>query len=309
MNLASLTIAILASVLIPAVQGQDEGAGAQQQNASELHEQPVPIPRGSFGLEGRSLEVWRTIAAEAKSLPDHAWAGRYYTGDGLGMNVSLMVAPQSGFLWYWTGCLGMYGLNHGGVSVNDRGQLVLQPVKTGAEQGMGVGSVYWPVQWGDHRFLVEEGAEQQFADLILSGRRGLEMLPPGVFHGERDDASAPRGAPVVPEEMARMLTPEPIEAHIVGVRISQQLDTLPRVRRTYVTLDKGRADGVRADGWLVGNASVFFPASGTAFERLKISDVEEHLSHGWLEQVLESDKHRPPPFIGQAVTSGWRTPS
>src|SRR5690349_21093382 len=49
-------------------------------------------------------------------LPGHCWAGHYYTGDGLGVNVSLDLAPGAGYVFELHGCLGLYDRNFGAVS-------------------------------------------------------------------------------------------------------------------------------------------------------------------------------------------------
>jgi hypothetical protein len=56
---------------------------------------------------------------ELKTLKAHAWAGKYHYGDGLGVNVDLSLAPKSGFVFTWHGCLGLYDLNYGGVEEAD----------------------------------------------------------------------------------------------------------------------------------------------------------------------------------------------
>src|SRR4030095_1837931 len=62
-------------------------------------------------------ERGRRIRAELLNLPKHAWAGDYYRGDGLGVNVSLLIAPEAGFVFTWDGCLGRYDWNYGNVRV------------------------------------------------------------------------------------------------------------------------------------------------------------------------------------------------
>src|SRR5580658_2242417 len=67
----------------------------------------------SAGAE-RAAEDRRTrIQAEIKQLGDHPWAGEYYTGDGLGENVSLLIAPSTGYVFEWHGCMGLYDRNFG----------------------------------------------------------------------------------------------------------------------------------------------------------------------------------------------------
>src|SRR5438477_12939061 len=58
----------------------------------------------------------KKIQQELGHLKDHNWAGEYYFGDGLGVNVSLALAPESGFVFSWHGCLGLYDLNYGDVA-------------------------------------------------------------------------------------------------------------------------------------------------------------------------------------------------
>ena len=56
--------------------------------------------------------------AEIASLPGHPWAGEYFAGDGLGMNLRLWLAPRTGAAFQWHGCLGLYEQNFGTVESN-----------------------------------------------------------------------------------------------------------------------------------------------------------------------------------------------
>lgn len=40
------------------------------------------------------------------AVPD--WAGQYYDGDGLGKNIFVRLSPQGGFIYTWSGCMGLY---------------------------------------------------------------------------------------------------------------------------------------------------------------------------------------------------------
>jgi hypothetical protein len=66
----------------------------------------------------KSLRI--TIQDEIAALGNHEWAGEYYEGDGLGVNVSLILAPKSGYVFEWHGCLGLYDRNYGAVTLKDR---------------------------------------------------------------------------------------------------------------------------------------------------------------------------------------------
>src|SRR6267154_672380 len=48
----------------------------------------------------------------AKGTSDE-WSGEYYYGDGLGVNVTLVMGPTTGFVYRWDGCLGNYDQNYG----------------------------------------------------------------------------------------------------------------------------------------------------------------------------------------------------
>ncbi len=69
--------------------------------------------------EATAKQLRQKIRDEVRSLGEHAWAGEYYHGDGLGVNVFLMLAPQAGYLFEWHGCLGLYDRNYGKVSCTD----------------------------------------------------------------------------------------------------------------------------------------------------------------------------------------------
>jgi len=68
----------------------------------------------------RAREVRILAELDAVTQPDlpedhwaREWAGEYYVGDGLGMNVRILVAPTAGMTYTWRGCLGLYDGNQG----------------------------------------------------------------------------------------------------------------------------------------------------------------------------------------------------
>jgi hypothetical protein len=89
-----------------------------------------------WGKDGKKFSKGSKAALETKkglidqelhALAAHPWAGRYYYGDGLGVNVALSLAPKSGFAFTWNGCLGLYDLNYGDVvEVDGRIRLVFK---------------------------------------------------------------------------------------------------------------------------------------------------------------------------------------
>ena len=93
----------------------------------------------------------KNIQAEITTLKEHEWAGEYYEGDGLGVNVSLILAPKSGFLFEWHGCMGLYDRNYGAVT-SDKGKIRLTftfPNKRKGFQGIAQG--FTPIVWGERK--------------------------------------------------------------------------------------------------------------------------------------------------------------
>jgi hypothetical protein len=56
------------------------------------------------------------------------FAGTYYNGDGLGVNINLKLAPDGSYTADWHGCLGLYGEASGNWRVAGK-TLILSPVK------------------------------------------------------------------------------------------------------------------------------------------------------------------------------------
>ncbi len=79
----------------------------------------------SSDAEKTAKKLQEQIAKEVKTLRNHPWAGEYYAGDGLGVNTFLTIAPKSGFVFEWHGCLGLYDRNYRAVAwTNNRSDLV-----------------------------------------------------------------------------------------------------------------------------------------------------------------------------------------
>ncbi len=75
-------------------------------------------------VEKTAKKLQEKIQEEIKTLGEHPWAGEYYEGDGLGVNVSLSITPKAGYLYEWHGCMGLYDRNYGAVKEKD-GKLLL----------------------------------------------------------------------------------------------------------------------------------------------------------------------------------------
>lgn len=193
----------------------------------------------------RALTDWKayyeSIKKEIETHEDHLWAGGYYQGDGLGVNASLYLAPESGFAFIWTGCLGVYDRNHGTVEETDRGTLVLSPRYKNDEQGFrGFPPEVIPVRWGERRYLIAPGQLAEFGGGSFEPRREAH----GFFYLRDGDEHLPSdGAPEIPLAYQMHLLAKPVTAKITRVDdATKKVEGKPqtkRVMRISVGIDAG----------------------------------------------------------------------
>lgn len=167
---------------------------------------------------GKAAKIKRgKVLAELKKLGAHDWAGDYYAGDGLGVNTSLMVAPNSGYLFEWHGCGGLYDRNCGTVVwTNGRAQLSFTFQNT-REGFQGIAPELVLVPWGARRYLVPADDIVGFCYDINEGREprigahGFYLLRRG------DEDKKVNVLPKLPDEYRHYLLAEPVEATILAV--------------------------------------------------------------------------------------------
>ena len=88
-----LPLCLLCIALSPAkIKAQIEG----HERDEKLSEKALATSRGRTNR----------IKEELAQLKDNQWAGEYYYGDGLGVNVNLIIAPKSGFVFTLVWLLG-----------------------------------------------------------------------------------------------------------------------------------------------------------------------------------------------------------
>jgi len=166
-----------------------------------------------------NLEVQKKqIRQELEALKAHPWAGQYYYGDGLGVNVDLSLAPKSGFAFTWNGCLGLYDLNYGDV-VEAGGKIRFVFKLPNEHKGFeGIASDFLPVIWGDRHYLIATDEVVKFANAINAGFEPRETEW-GEFLLRRGDATKPAsGYPNLPSEYSEYLLKHPIDAEVSSIR-------------------------------------------------------------------------------------------
>jgi hypothetical protein len=176
------------------------------------------------------------IRAEIEQLGEHDWAGTYSCGDGLGMNVSLEIAPKAGAVYTWYGCLGLYDLNHGDVTeVSDgrvRLDLVIDPALNNHWFQTALPRRYMSdewilVRWGKERYMVPSSQMIPFCNDVSRGGWGGEFPRRGAGLGigsKRFDAP-PEGLPEVPAEYRPFLLAEPLAGSILAVEEPRSIGT------------------------------------------------------------------------------------
>jgi len=234
---------ILAGAFFWSLDGETPFGPAPQEGMSRLD------PRFGNAAEQEIEQRLLAIHAEvARTAPEHPWAGTYYEGDGLGANVSLSLAPISGFAFEWHGCMGLYDRNFGLVEeYPDRLEFQFQfPNDRSGFQGLD--PVVVPVCWGERHYLIPQTQLEEFCRDVNKG-----WEPRAEVHGfyllrEGDEEKPAPGLPSVPPEVRPLLLEAPIEASVIRVGESWQKDE--HYIATRLTLDKGAKEGIAKDMWM-----------------------------------------------------------
>jgi hypothetical protein len=200
----------------------------------------------SEALDKEIDQRYDAIKAELETGSVADWAGEYGYGDGLGVNVGLALAPDHGFAYRWTGCLGVYGQNYG--SVSDRnGRLVLDhvhPNKPGSFGGFS--KILVPVPWGDRLYLVGEEQLGDFVNAVNSGSEPCSDMCTSFLLRADDRKAKVTGQPTLPAEYAARLLDKPLYARVTKIIEGDQMavDDEYHDRSATVELDVGRNGGL-----------------------------------------------------------------
>lgn len=235
------------------------------------------------------------LLAEIEKLGNHEWAGDYYSGDGLGVNISLVISPKE-YLFEWHGCLGVYDRNYGAVTEGD-GQIHLSFTFENKRQGFrGIAPDFIPVSWGPRRYLIPADDIVGFCNCVNDGQEPRSRIH-GLYLLRRGDESKDVvGLPNVPDEFRSYLLTVPIEATIVAV---DAFTTRPSVadwkfKDTPVTLDAGSNKGLHRGMEFV----VTEPERSVV--TVRITKVHADRSEGVVTQIGED---RPGPAVGWRLST------
>lgn len=241
------------------------------------------------------------ILAEIKKLDGHEWAGVYYAGDGLGVNTSLEIAPESGYVFQWHGCLGLYDQNYGAVSWKD-GQLGLSFTFENKRRGFqGIASKLLPVSWGSRIYLIPADDIVAFCNNINEGQEPRNSEYGNFFLRRGDEKMAVSGFPKVPEEFRSYLLATPIEATVVAVSPTSTRPSIAdwKFKDTPITLDVGSKQGLRV------GMELLVTKPKHIMDSMKVTKVEDMRSEAIMTQIGEDE---PGPEVGWRLSTQapWR---
>jgi hypothetical protein len=216
------------------------------------------------------------------AVPD--WAGLYYDGDGLGRNLVIRVTPQGGFIFTWSGCMGLYDLNYGPVAYRG-GRLLMTFELPNDPKHFGGPNSLLHVRWGERNYLLADEDLKPFVNAVNSGREPQKDCVPrcgSFFLREGDNQKPASGLPDLPAEYLRLLLDRPKVGRVVRVldsEFEQGPDRSYAWRSTRVEIDLGSDDGVWEGMELHADA---YPGSG-----YEIVEVQGHTSVAVVRDVVE----------------------
>ena len=223
------------------------------------------------------------ILAEIKQLGDHDWAGEYYEGDGLGVNISLAVAPKAGYVFEWHGCVGVYDRNYGSLAwANDR--IRLSFTFDGKTQGVQeMAPEFTPVRWGKRRYLIPANDLVGFCNKINAGEEPRADVHGSYLLRRGDEGAEISGFPNVPKEYRPYLLDRPISARIlsVGKYVTRPSSGEWKFKDTPVALSFGSAKGLRV------GMELYVTEPRNVVESVWVTRVEVDRSEAIMTQIEE----------------------
>lgn len=277
-----------------------------QSGASGIQGSPIVLlgpPRGPENpYRERSPETDRRNAAieeELKELKNHPWAGEYVFGRGIGTRRFLRLAPQAGYTFFSGGCvIDSYYLNYGSVEWSG-GKILLHPSTQplGDESSFERFRVFYPVKWGERRYLIGEDEVFDFINEINQGHEPCEeMFCTRFFLRADDKKKKTSGNPDLPAQFQGYLLKKPIRATIIAIGKSQITEDKDfsdlRYRDTEITLNVGSAQGV----W---EEMEFLRSGQGSSVSAVVTKVELNSCTAIItDRIFKDEKPPPPPTLG-----------
>ena len=218
------------------------------------------------------------------------WAGEYFYGDHVGVNSTILLAPESGFVFEWRGCLGLYDRNYGTVKVRDKKLELHCELPNDPDNGFeGVATSLLPLKWGDRNYLLDASKIVEFCNAYNAGEEPRTEAGGFFFLKNGDENKTAIGKPTLPDPFANYLFDSPVQARVIKIDESSYHagKGTTRLRSTPVKLDVGRKHGVflGAKFYLIDLSQVLFG---------EVSKLEEDNCTIVFEQDADSEYDLPP---------------
>ena len=216
------------------------------------------------------------IQEEIKTLSKHVWAGEYYAGDGLGMNVYLSLAPKAGYVYEWHGCMGLYDRDYGAVEEKE-GRLHLSfTFEHHQSEFFGIAEELVPVSWGERRYLVSARGFIDFCNEINAGSEPRKGVHGMTLLCRGDEQKKATGLPSVPKAFEPYLLSKPIETEIIAIGDTTKSSKESAVReiRIRVTVKYGSKAG------LLSGMKLYVVKPNSVFDSIVLDKVDEGQSEG-----------------------------
>ena len=250
----------------------------------------------SENAEKNAKRLREEIRAEIKVLGPHDWAGEYYQGDGLGENVPFAIAPKSGYVFEWHGCLGLYDRNYGAVTWSS-GCLRLSFVFKNKREGFaGIAEEFIPISWGGRKYLVPSDDMVGFCNAVNSGSEPRDNLHGRYLLRVGDEKKKTTGYPAVPDKYQIYLLRNPIVTDIIAVGSCTMRSGVCdwKFKDTEVTLDAGKDHG------LLSGMELHVINPDNVVESVTIRSVGAKKSEGVMTQI---SKDEPSPKVGWRLST------
>lgn len=241
------------------------------------------------------------IREEIAGLGSHPWAGEYFYGDGLGENVTLLIAPKNGYVFKTRGCGGLYDRNFGGVKIGGE-QLDLSfqfpNQKTRIE---GIAESLRPVQWGDRVYLLGPKDMIGFCNAINSGEEPRDMMLGNFFLRRGDDGKVAGAKLELPHDYRKYLLTKPVEAQLVKVLKSKVDSSHGEFKLIVVDL----LLQTEHENMLLPGMELYFEDSDRFFGRVTVTIVKEQAVEAVYERI-ERDVILPEAGQKLSTKPSWR---
>lgn len=253
-------------------------------------------------------------------LPDdhwaREWAGAYYVGDGLGMNVYVFVAPEAGITYIWRGCTGLYDGGHGDIVEVIDLDGDEKPDGLRIDWELRLESVYnytcdefYFVRWagpdgaGGRRYLVPASWMIQVVNDLNAGGLARQGLHTAARWYDHTSGRGPRwsgyrgpvvGFPQMPEKWSRLLCTEPVDVIVmqVGAVTTGGVPELFDTTSARISLNKGSADGL----YIGLEVRVELPHGFRA--TITIDELQEHIAGAECRVFSDVGECAPMPSVG-----------